>query len=582
LIGVLLLLLPTLVLAQGDLEGVAAMARYFPANTVVFTAVRTDEAFLDQLDSLLQPAFQMAEATGTSATSLREALNMGLANANTDLDTLMAWLGDYAATGATPQGLQSTGSTPAQGFYIAVEVADRAGAEAFLESALPSGYASTQEDDFTLFTNDASGAPNVAVSDDLLLVYPAGEALPTLTREARLDSSSDFQTAIGALPAGNYSLLIYSDASAMAQGVPLDPGGNLTFDTAPLAVGFTILDGRTFTIDSAQLPLEGAAVSAPTAIDPDFARFIPGNSSVVIHATDLTTLYDTTIDFADRMNSGSAGSPAPSAQVTQVFAMMGIDLQADLLDWTTGDYALFFRTNILDVISSAVTSGTPDLQGLESRIDLGLVIEATDPDKARAFAVRLDTLIGQMVTGQQGVSVSSETIGGVEVTVLSLSAPVDPRTTITIDLLLGVTDDVFFFATRPAAETIISGDGMLTGNRSFAEAQGYLLPNPTTVVYADGEGLLLGTGLGAIVPLALMGPSIGNVFDDIVTELQAEGGVRATPTPLPTATPTPTVDPAMIMAQLEASINSISSSSFSAAVTEEGITLLRFVVTGAE
>ena len=363
--------------------------------------------------------------------------------------------------------------------------------------------------------------------------------------------------------------------------MPLDPSGKRTLESAPLALGFTMLDDRTFAIDSAQLPLKNAAISAPTAVNPDFANFIPGNASLVIHANSLTDLYTTTMNFADLLNT-STDSTAPSAQIKQVLTMFGIDLQRDLLSWMTGDYALFFRADMLDLVSAAVTSTTPDLANLGEKFDFGLVVEATDPDKARAFATRLDTLIEQMVARQQGITVSSETIHGVDVTVISLSAPLDAQNTLNIDLLIGATDDVFFLATRPAAETIISGDGMLTGNRSYVEAQNYLLPNPTTVVYADGEGLVLEAAVPTIVTLALLGPAIGNVFTNIVTELNAEGELVPTPTPLPTATPTPKVDPAALMAQFEAGLNSISSSSFSATVTDEGVSLLRFVITSAE
>ena len=232
-------------------------------------------------------------------------------------------------------------------------------------------------------------------------------------------------------------------------------------------------------------------------MNPDFANFIPGNASLVIHANSLTNLYLTTTNFLDSLNAGS-DSHAPSAQVKQVLSMFGIDLQRDLLSWMTGDYALFFRADMLDLVSAAVTNTTPNLENLDQKFDFGLVVEATDPDKARAFAARLDTLIQQMVAGQQGITVSSETIHGVDVTVLSLSAPLDARNTLNIDLLIGASDDVFFLATRPAAETILNGDGMLTGNRSYIEAQNYVLPNPTTVVYADGEGLVLGAAVPTI------------------------------------------------------------------------------------
>src|SRR5690606_3532266 len=178
----------------------------------------------------------------------------------------------------------------------------------------------------------------------------------------------------------------------------------------------------------------------------------------------------------------------------------------------------------------------PDLSTLSERIDAGLVIEATDPARAAGLAASLGQFLTQMTAGQQGISVGSETVAGVETTVLGIEFPVDPTTTLAIDLLLGASDEIFFLGTRPAVERILTGDGTLPGNALYNEALALTLPNPTSLWYADGEGLLISTSVGAIVPLALLGPAIGNVFDNIVTELQAEGGMIATA--VPTATPT--------------------------------------------
>ncbi len=85
--------------------------------------------------------------------------------------------------------------------------------------------------------------------------------------------------------------------------------------------------------------------------------------------------------------------------------------------------------------------------------------------------------------------------------------------------------------------------------------------------------------VGTVIPLALLGPAIGAEFESIVDELQAT----------PTATPklvaptsvrqTQPVDPQVYLDQIEKIVEMISSSSFSATVNEDGVSLLRFVFT---
>ena len=250
----LLTLSPTLGFAQSDLAGVAAMARYFPADTVFFAATRTDEDFLSLLDTLQQPIFQSAEAAGapSAGASLSETLNLGLANINTTLDGVMGWLGDYAAIGSTAQGFEPATVTPAQGFYAVIEIADRAGAEAFFVSVLslsPFNFARSEEGSFTIFASDLPGGTGIAISDDLLLIYPQIGGLPQLIRDTQLDFNPDYQAAVGALPADSYNVLAYIDPTPFAQNVPLDPTGKRTLESAPLALGFTMLDDRTFAIE---------------------------------------------------------------------------------------------------------------------------------------------------------------------------------------------------------------------------------------------------------------------------------------------------------------------------------------------
>lgn len=66
------------------------------------------------------------------------------------------------------------------------------------------------------------------------------------------------------------------------------------------------------------------------------------------------------------------------------------------------------------------------------------------------------------------------------------------------------------------------------------------VPRDAYTVFTSYDALgTLGIGAGGGVGLAIMGPAIGGIFENIVAELNATPG-SATPTPLPTPTPIPT------------------------------------------
>lgn len=558
----------TLVRAQDDVSG---MAGYFPANTVFFAATRTDEGFLDWLDKISN----VNAFTSAPVPTLRDMLNDALKNANTDLDTLMAWMGDYAAFGV-PGGDNPYG----QEAYTILEIADRAGAEAFFESNMVSDYTKTSDAEYTIISSQ-SRDPSVAINDTLAVVYSTTFGFPLRTREARLDTSAAYKKVTGELPADAYNVLLYADPSLAIQDADF-PSDILP--TGAIALGLTILDNRTYVIDVAQLASDSKQVVTAAAIDPDFARFIPRDASAVIHATDLTALYDNLIDFARTVAAQQPANtaPDPAEQIEQTLAMIGINLREDVLSWTTGDYALFVRTDLLELTGGLVANPNviPDLNG---RIDFGLVIEATDPAKAEVMARKLGLLAKQFGGSVQGLTVADDEINGVDVVVLSLDTAFSATNQFTLDIAIGASDDVLFIATRPAVTSIITGDGTLATSPAYLDAQAYLLPNPTSVWFADSEGMLIGAGGVTVTILALLGPAIGNVFEDIVAGLQTDGTPMPTPTPLPTPTPTPleSLTPEQIAEILQSAVGAITSSSISSTITADGTTLVRFAISTA-
>ena len=554
-----------------------AMAKYFPANSVVFAAIPIpDESYLDMslddyymgnLDSLFGPGGLGVPTPKTA----RELFDLLLEPLGTDMAAVMAWLGDYTAFGIG--SIKPDGS--ASDVYGLVKITDRAAVEDFLSHVLPVEWRSSEKDGYTVFESYREQTA-IAVNDDLLLIFSEETGgLPAFPLKTSLADSATFQDAVGKLPADSYAGLIYLDIPTLLASADLSElrqmGLNLLPQTTgPLVIGSGPLDAAVGIMDIAQLPGINAVPSDLAAVDMGFARFIPAEASAVVHATNLTQLYDSLMGTLTNIAAASDGSD-PSLQFEMLFRMIGVDLRNDLLSWTTGDYALFMRADLIPIMT-ALAKNQFDIN---DRLDFGLVIEATDPAKAQALVQKLTQTAMMFLGNERGVKVTQKLINGVEVTVISISAPLTPQDIFNIDIVIGATDDVFFIASRPAATAILSGESSLMDNPDYIKMNQYLLPNPTSVWYADGEGAIAGIAVPTVVVLALLGPTIGDIFEEIVNELEApQAYYNPQPRPMVVSQTDPTAE---LLRQLESMIESTGTISISSTVTSDGTTLIRIV-----
>jgi hypothetical protein len=79
-----------------------------------------------------------------------------------------------------------------------------------------------------------------------------------------------------------------------------------------------------------------------------------------------------------------------------------------------------------------------------------------------------------------------------------------------------------------------------------------------------------------VVPagLVFLGPTIENVFDDIITQIDPDAA-----TPVPTPTPVPATSDSELVDAVTYALASISSGSISSTVTPDGTTVSRIVLT---
>jgi hypothetical protein len=145
-----------------------------------------------------------------------------------------------------------------------------------------------------------------------------------------------------------------------------------------------------------------------------------------------------------------------------------------------------------------------------------------------------------------------------------------------LEIMIGATEEIFFIATSPVAQNITSGGKNLSSDAVFQRASTYFLPDTTQIWYTNDEGLL--TSLA--IPLALIGPAVGDVFDRVIEDLNA---------PLPSGSPRrgqpPEVaqgrqpDPTQATLQALAAFNALIHSSSITATYDGEFALVRLVLT---
>jgi hypothetical protein len=569
LIVVLLISLFSTSIAAPPDEGIFSTANYFPADTMFFFAIRTDEAYIDEIDAIINNAVSGAPfLQDMPITTLRGALEEGLEQADFDLDDVYTWLGDYFALGVTNI---TTNDSDLNG-YAVLQITDREAAEAFIiEEGAGIGFEQSEEGGFTSFT-DRTGA-RILVGDDVMLLLSSEVARnPLVTREARLDSTAPYQTAIETLPADQYNFALYISSLAElgeSSGSDLEAAGIDPDTIGAFALGGTILDKYSLTLDLVQLPGEENEITEVERIDPAFQSYIPSDSSAFIHGTDYTSQYNASIEILEQ-TAETSGTPNPTEQIEEALGSIGIDLQEDILSWTTGDYALFARTDLLGGIEAAMESDLPTVpENLSDFFDFGIVLEATDAERAETFTTKITTLLTAASSEAEEVEVTEEEIAGSEVTIFTITAPINMNDNVELQFVIGSNDEVFFAGTRNAAEVVFAGEGGLDENEGFQQANAYILEDPTTLWYADAEGL---TTVTVIPFLTLVGPAIGNIFDNIVDDLSAPQALYPQPMTVQNEDETQ-----QVIEGLEYLNRLIGSSSISATVNEDGATITRFV-----
>jgi hypothetical protein len=290
-----------------------------------------------------------------------------------------------------------------------------------------------------------------------------------------------------------------------------------------LVIGATIQDGRSLVIDVAQsgdlhslvgimneytdADLEFADLFADP-IDEGFWKYIPEDSTMVLHGTKLNMIYDSLL-IAARVSETPNVDETIAMFSEQLETFTTLDLQQDILDWLTGDYAVFFSYDP-DSTGLMTAMVDPDAQIADLGVEFGIIIEAVDAEKAQNLVDTLAPLVVVAAGAQEGFSATREEIGGANAVVISMEVP---DMNFPLELVIGANDNVLVIGTRNAATNSLAGRNGLNNADRFKDAQRYILDDARSLVYIDQSMVML------FADLVLLGPAIGDVFEEIIAGL---------------------------------------------------------------
>lgn len=502
LCGMMLMIAPTTAQQSQSTVDVrlSELGAYIPADVDFFLAVRTGSSYLDSLDTITLSLTEQVPEDILPTQSFRDLLDQIIVPEIDNISIvnfLDFWVGDESAIGINNLEVlldDNPDNDTEAVIYLAVRITQRAFARGAIATiGLTTDSIRTEQDDFTLFTNEAN--PNsVALNNDLLLITfndsTSALNLPSIAEQ------SDFQAVLPELPTQEQEHLgiLYAEATETVQVLAQDRAvrdilSALSLDADALggiAVGIGLAENLSIVADVVQLrTLANPPVNQP--IDLAFAAHLPADTAFVLHTTDLTTLTNS----ASGLIAAISASDTPDGIYERLEVLsellLGLDLQTQVLDVAAGDYAI-----LVDVDETT----TPPLGDVGAIFELGLV-EGADA---------LSTGIGAGATQLfETATISPITLDVADTALpaLSINIPNSPPT----EIIVTHQQERFYFATRPLITQLVTASPTLQDNVNYQQAVQHMLPDAHISLFVNQQGpaalvdfsvVLLGS-LGTIV-----------------------------------------------------------------------------------
>lgn len=515
LLFITVLLLAGAIQAQPPID-LTEKANYFPVNTGIYAAIRTDEAYFDTLGGTLD----QLSGDLLGEVDLRGFLDE-LANELSG-DTFDAgirpWLGDNVALGVILN--EDIFSAEVPPVLLAIDTSDIDAARAWVDENLGSDledYLIEDRAGFTIYIPSRESLVAFGFSEDTLFMAATPDLIPGPTREARLGSVEGFSASIAALPQPPYNALIYVDSAAVQQ-LSLDmlemsgqqvPGAlaQLSTNLSAQAIGFTLLDDTTLAVDMVTLPLgdmfgEDLALNMTPArpLDMDFAAHIPIDAGLVLWLSEFGPTTQRGLDNIAalsgwlRDNGGLlalAGLPMdmiPSQQAALlssftpddiinalrigIAGLTGLSLERDILPALPGDAAAFLRFDYLNEELPILPDGAVVFGAADAEAAADLV------DSFYAASQAYETGYTREIIGEDGRAL-----------VLPLASVLSETYLPELDILAGALDDTFALGTRAAVQDSLMMQAGLDSSVTYQTASTYFLPDAQQVAYIGAGSL---------------------------------------------------------------------------------------------
>lgn len=501
----LILMLLTLLLVPGAFPAVAAttddltnLARYVPASAPLYVGLRSDDAYIDTIDSVLATLGESLPQL--QAVGVRMTLDQAAQNVDPDADfasLIRPWLGDTVAFAATDASIFVDGNSTAsqQSLRILLSITDRDAAESFMDRL---GGFGLERGEFGNVTTYAGPSSSILVYDDAVIIAPVDDPEIILEEvKSSLSAVAGFTEAFTPLPQAEYNIALYVDVSQIDAGALADAQfalneAGMSIDLAavlqalgPQTAGLTILEDRSLVLDVAANIADPDALAAAgmplspdtTPIDAGFVSNVPVGTPLLLHsagfgsdlllgleqARTVGDLFDTQFENGELSFDQQSLTQIDEAVTFLELAFQGMAGAsiADTFGWMTGDYALF-----VDV----------DLQSMQRIIPtLGFITAAEDSANAVATVDALENLLTELTIFNTR-----------EGDTLTLPAFGDFFADEALDVLIAADDALLSMGTRNAFSLT---NGSIADTEAYATASAVFLTDMQSLAYVDAASL---------------------------------------------------------------------------------------------
>jgi hypothetical protein len=502
-------------------------ARFFPSSTPFYFSIRTDAGYIDTLNDVF---VQVQERVTGSAFELPVALDMVFTEmGSADFETgVRPWLGDYLAIGMFPPDsmIDYTYSNDSVQYGLLIRITDRVAATEFVRNWLNNGNMGTwleeAGDDFTAFRSDETYNDVVyVISDNHISITNHPALMPPTSLRGSLLNTYAFEDALNAMPADAYNFVAYLDVPTIQSYVSASNqyarsserlyNALLSQMMGPITVAGKIEEGRVLIVDTVisagnMIGMEQLGMTMPPviALNPEFVANIPSDSIFALHGTSplqYSEYYRDTLLAMWRYLSASELNPEYDAKIQEMVAqgyvalgriadafvsnIFGLSLEQDFANWMSSDYVWFMRSN-------------PELDNPNFPIDTAVVFQVADGAQSVESMRRLVRAlpISLRALGVRGVTFVESEIEGADALFINIYGYAIEDKPI-LELVISANETVFTFGTVRAVTDVLRGGR----GGGFVQAQPYILPNATMVLYDNMVNAL---------PLARWGLSQGS------------------------------------------------------------------------